>query len=89
MVRFEIIKTKVAELQVNSIETKINSPETDEQRYYRDIFDKEYPQCADIVPYFWMPKYVNADDASARTLDVYKKNLEVDSSNDNSSSQIL
>ena len=70
---FEIIKTKVAELQVNTIETKINSPETDEQRYYRDIFDKEYPQCADIVPYFWMPKYVNATDSSARSLKMYQE----------------
>jgi len=24
------------------------------------------------VPYFWMPKYVNAKDASARTLEIYK-----------------
>jgi len=69
---FEIIKEKVKELGVNNVDTNINSPTTDEQRYYRNIFDKEYPDCADIVPYFWMPKYVNATDASARSLELYQ-----------------
>ena len=26
-----------------------------------------------VIPYFWMPKFCNATDASARTLDIYKK----------------
>jgi asparagine synthase (glutamine-hydrolysing) len=43
-----------------------------EKRYYKEIFDKEYPNCSHILPYFWMPKYTNAIDPSARTLDVYK-----------------
>jgi hypothetical protein len=43
-----------------------------EKKYYREIFDNEYPNCADILPYFWMPKYTNATDPSARTLDLYK-----------------
>ena len=25
-----------------------------------------------LIEYYWMPKYVNAKDASARTLDIYK-----------------
>ena len=24
-----------------------------------------------VIPYFWMPKFINADDASARTLKIY------------------
>ena len=48
-----------------------NPPKTLEQLYYRNIFEQYYPNCADIVPYFWMPKYVDAEDASARTLDIY------------------
>lgn len=44
-----------------------------EKRYYKEIFDKEYPNCEHILPYFWMPKYTNASDPSARTLDVYKE----------------
>jgi asparagine synthase (glutamine-hydrolysing) len=70
---FEIIKAKVAELDIQSIETNINTPTTHEQLYYRSIFDKVYPGCADITPYFWMPKYVNATDASARSLEIYKQ----------------
>ena len=45
-----------------------------EKIYYKKIFDKEYPNCAHILPYFWMPKYTNATDPSARTLDVYNSN---------------
>lgn len=46
-------------------------PTTTEQYYYRKIFEQYYPGMGKIVPYFWMPKYVNAKDASARTLDIY------------------
>ena len=42
-----------------------------EKKYYKQIFDKLYPNCSDIVPYFWMPKYTNATDPSARTLTIY------------------
>jgi len=43
-----------------------------EKKYYKEIFDKEFPNCSHIIPYFWMPKYTNATDPSARTLDIYK-----------------
>jgi asparagine synthase (glutamine-hydrolysing) len=43
-----------------------------EKKYYKRIFDKEFPNCSHILPYFWMPKYTNATDPSARTLDLYK-----------------
>jgi len=43
-----------------------------EKYLYREIFDKYYPECENIIPYMWMPKFVDAKDASARTLDVYK-----------------
>jgi asparagine synthase (glutamine-hydrolysing) len=46
-----------------------------EKRYYKEIFDKEFPNCQHIVPYFWMPKYTNAVDPSARTLDVYTQSM--------------
>jgi asparagine synthase (glutamine-hydrolysing) len=42
-----------------------------EKKYYRELFDQFYPNCSHIVPYFWMPKYTDATDPSARTLDVY------------------
>ena len=31
---------------------------------------------ANIIPYFWMPKYVDAEDSSATTLDIYTSNVE-------------
>jgi asparagine synthase (glutamine-hydrolysing) len=43
-----------------------------EKIYYKKIFDSAYPNCSHILPYFWMPKYTNATDPSARTLDIYK-----------------
>ena len=52
-------------------------PTTLEQRYYRNIFDSYYKSQSHIVPYFWMPKYSNAHDPSARTLDIYKNKKEI------------
>jgi len=48
-----------------------NFPKTAEQVYYRQVFEMRYPGQGSIVPYFWMPKYVEATDASARTLATY------------------
>ena len=48
-----------------------NSPETMEQLYYRTIFEQLYPGQEHLIPYFWMPKYVDATDSSARSLDIY------------------
>ena len=42
-----------------------------EKYYYKSIFDSFYPHSENIIPYFWMPKYTNAVDPSARTLDIY------------------
>ena len=42
-----------------------------EKYYYKKIFDKCFPNCSQILPYFWMPKYTNATDPSARTLTFY------------------
>jgi len=50
-----------------------NTPDTEEKKYYRIIFEKYYPNMSNVVPYFWMPKYVEAKDASARTLQIYKE----------------
>jgi asparagine synthase (glutamine-hydrolysing) len=49
----------------------INPPQTLEQSYYRAIYDSHYAGNAHTIPYFWMPKYVDATDSSARTLMVY------------------
>ena len=43
-----------------------------EKVFYKNIFDKAYPDQSHLVPYFWMPKYILSDDPSARTLVNYK-----------------
>ena len=40
------------------------------------IFESYYPSQSHLIPHFWMPNYTNATDASARTLDIYKKTKE-------------
>lgn len=50
-----------------------NAPDTEEKKYYRGIFESAYPGLGNIVPYFWMPRYVEAKDASARTLQIYNE----------------
>jgi len=56
-----------------SIELNLPANIDTEKLYYKTIFEKNYPDLSYILPYFWMPKYTNATDPSARTLDVYNK----------------
>lgn len=76
---YEIIQEKVASLDSKSISTNHNhyhshnTPDTIEKNYYRNIFESHYPNLGKVVPYFWMPRYIDAKDASARTLSIYNK----------------
>lgn len=49
-----------------------NTPTTKEQQYYRHIFERHYKAYSNVIPYFWMPKFTNATDSSARTLNIYE-----------------
>lgn len=72
----EILKREEYKNNMYTYMTKLNDhllPNTCEQMYYRFIFESEYGGLGRIVPYFWMPKYVEAKDASARTLELYKE----------------
>ena len=44
-----------------------------EKYYYKKVFQQFYPDLESVIPYYWMPKYTNATDPSARTLDLYTK----------------
>ena len=48
-----------------------NEPKTDEQKYYRKLFNRYYKHYSTVIPYFWMPKFIEATDSSARTLKIY------------------
>ena len=55
---------------------EINPPQTKEQYYYRSVFEEFYPGRSNVIPYFWMPRFVeNATDSSARTLDIYTQQM--------------
>jgi asparagine synthase (glutamine-hydrolysing) len=51
---------------------------TSEQKYYKSLFNNYFPNLSNIVPYFWMPKYIHATDPSARTLSIYNKSSNED-----------
>jgi len=81
---FEIIKERLTEYNDSSgcddddvrknKYQRHNIPKTNEQRYYRNIYDNAYPNTANVVPYFWMPRFIeNVTDASARTLSIYQQ----------------
>ena len=40
------------------------------------VFESKFRNNGDIIPYFWMPNFVDATDASARTLNIYKEKME-------------
>jgi asparagine synthase (glutamine-hydrolysing) len=68
---YQILQEYCATKPATALDTKHNVPITPEQVYYRSVFERSYPGMGSIVPYFWMPKYVDATDASARTLSTY------------------
>ena len=72
---YEIIQEHIASLDEENIfftsHYYWNKPTTKEQQYYRHIFEKYYEGRSNVIKYFWMPKYVDATDSSARTLKIY------------------
>ena len=67
-------KIKQTNLYYKNMRNQINIPTTNEQLYYRYLYNKYYTDCDHLIEYFWMPKYVDANDASARTLKIYNAN---------------
>ena len=76
---YEIIQEHIETLNLDMTEKyEYNPPQTKEQYYYRSVFESYYPKRATVIPYFWMPRFVeNATDSSARTLDVYKQQMKL------------
>lgn len=79
---YQILQEKIAEEMSKNVSYKQSRMLDDEflgyaptieteKLYYKNIFLEYYPHCLHILPYFWMPKYTNATDPSARTLAVY------------------
>ena len=75
---YEIIEEYVQDIpkEEELLISTINKPTTPEQSYYRSIFNTYYKKSQHTIPHFWMPKYVDATDSSARTLQVYDKSTD-------------
>lgn len=70
---YEIIQDRMKNGNYDNDNIHINIPSTPEQKYYRSIFEQYYRGCGSIIPYFWMPQFCDATDASARTLKIYNE----------------
>lgn len=71
---YEITQEKANVLVPNGwekIKFTENVPRTAEMFYYRNIFSGFYGNSLATVPFFWMPKWSNTTDPSARTLNLY------------------
>jgi asparagine synthase (glutamine-hydrolysing) len=67
----EQLLLKDNEYNIHNIGANIDT----EKNYYYQIFNSHYPHCSDIIPHYWMPKYIDATDPSARTLEIYNKEV--------------
>ena len=76
---YEIIQESLETKKFDEIDTnQLNMiPETNEQKHYYELFVEEFSKASiNIIPYYWMPKYIkNANDSSARTLNIYKEKI--------------
>lgn len=55
----------------------IQKQHKNEKQYYKNIFNTYYRKNEHVIPYYWMPRFVEAKDASARTLDIYNKSSNI------------
>lgn len=74
---YQIIQEHIESLDLDMTKQfDFNPPQTKEQYYYRSIFEESYPGRSNVIPYFWMPRFVeNVTDSSARTLEIYKQQM--------------
>ncbi len=78
---FEILQEKVA-IELNK-EAHFECCYETEKYYYEKIYKNLYPYTTNTIPYYWMPKYICANDPSARTLKIYDKPINKEIVDDN------
>ncbi|XP_069127098.1 asparagine synthetase [glutamine-hydrolyzing]-like [Argopecten irradians] len=66
-------KMTVSDLDGSNQQYPHNPPVTTESLYYRRIFEGFFSGQGHLLPYFWMPKWLDSSDPSARTLKIYKQ----------------
>ena len=72
---YKILQSRIAlklNIGLKNTSKKYEANIETEKYYYKNIFEQMFPNCTHILPYFWMPKYTNSKDPSARTLTFYE-----------------
>jgi asparagine synthase (glutamine-hydrolysing) len=73
---YQILQEHIAiKLNLEKTNDRFSPSIETEKYYYKKIFNEFFPNCEKILPYFWMPKYTDATDPSARTLTFYEQNV--------------
>lgn len=68
----DLFMKRLIQIQINDPKRFDNSTNTLEKQYYRTIFDEYFGnQSIEVIPYYWMPRFIEATDPSARTLTTY------------------
>ena len=62
-----------SEFTENSKDIRHCKPLLKESFYYRKVFDNLFPNHSNLIPHFWMPKWTDVIDPSARELGNYKE----------------
>ena len=57
--------------QLNSVQNEKTKARTPEEEYYQAVFIGKFGDRRSILSRYWMPKWINTNDPSARVLDVY------------------
>ncbi|KAG9279602.1 asparagine synthetase glutamine-hydrolyzing-like isoform X1 [Astyanax mexicanus] len=70
----ENIESKINDSQLQKAKKQFpyNPPTTKEGLFMRQLFEKHYPGCCEWTTHYWMPRWIEATDPSARTLSIYK-----------------
>jgi asparagine synthase (glutamine-hydrolysing) len=71
---YQILQECAADARVDKTFEFDDTNLSPEQSWYKREFYKTYgSNFYNLLPYYWMPKYVEAKDASARTLEIYSE----------------
>ena len=73
VIKEHVQKNEEADLPESPVDSH-NPPKLLETRWYRHLFDKHFPDRANTIPYYWLPRWVDTDEPSARTLKVHEVN---------------
>ena len=70
----QYVDNKYSSYELNCLKIKynLNSESLSESIYFRDIFEKYYPNRSELIPYYWLPKWSgDTTNPSARVLKIY------------------